>query len=147
LGLRLAALGSLESALRQGRASESWDPSLAELGRFAARRPPGTLFLATDWGVGTQILCYANGRPGRIVEAFWDERGVAAPEIAAAIGGARNLYLVRLRRGTGLFPATDRIEREVASDPSWSAVLPEAEASVWRAVFLRKYVRSSLQTR
>jgi hypothetical protein len=142
LGLRLAALASLESALRNGKASEAWDPSLAELGRFAARHLSGTLFVATDWGVGTQILCYANGRPGRVVEPFWDARGVEVPEIAAAIERAEALYLVRLRRGTGLFPATARIEREIASNPSWREVVPEAETSGWRAVSLRKYVRS-----
>jgi hypothetical protein len=142
LGLRLAALGSLENALRDGSASEAWDPSLSELGHFAARRSPGTLFVATDWGVATQILCFVNGRPGRVVEAFWDERGLGVPEIAAAIDGARTLYLVRLRRETGLFPATARIEREIAADPSWREVPPEAETSAWRAVSLRKYVRS-----
>jgi hypothetical protein len=147
LGLRVAALGSLESALRHGHASEAWDPSLAELGRFAARRPPGTLFVATDWGVGTQILCFANGRPGRVVEPFWDERGLGVPEIAAAIDGARTLYLVRLRRETGRFPATARIEREIAADPSWSGVPPEAETSGWRALSLRKYVRSAPEER
>lgn len=143
VGLRLAALGSLEGALFEGRASESWDPSLAELGRFAARRPPGTLFVATDWGVANQILCFANGRAGLVVEPFWDERGLGAPEAAAAIDGARTLYLVRLRRETGLSPATARIEREIAADPSWRGVLPEAETSGWRALFLRKYVRAA----
>ena len=143
LGLRLAALGTLESALRHGSASEAWDPSLAELGRFAVRRPPGTLFVATDWGVATQILCFANGRPGRVVEPFWDERGLGTPVIAAAIGGARTLYLVRLRGETGAFPVTDRIEREIAADPSWREVLPETETSGWRALSLRKYVRSA----
>jgi hypothetical protein len=147
LGLRVAALGSLENALRHGSASQAWDPSLAELGRFAARRPPGTLFVATDWGVATQILCFVNGRPGRVVEAFWEERGLGVPEIAAAIDGARTLYLVRLRQETGLFPATARIEREIAADPSWRAVLPEAETSGWKVLSLRKYVRSAPEQR
>lgn len=147
LGLRLAALGSVENALRHGSASEAWDPSLAELGRFAARRPPGTLFVATDWGVATQILCFANGRPGRVVEPFWDERGIGVPEIAAAIDGARTLYLVRLRRETGRFPATARIEREIAADPSWRGVLSEPETSRWRALSLRKYIRSAPEER
>ena len=143
LGLRLAALGSLESALRRGSASEAWDPSLAQLGKFAARRPPGTLFVATDWGVATQILCFANGKPGRVVEPFWDERGLGVPEIAAAINGARTLYLVRLRRETGLFPVTARIEREIAADSSWREVVPEAETPGWRAISLRKYIRAA----
>lgn len=147
VGLRLAALGSLESALREGRASQAWDPSLAELGRFAARRPPGTLFVATDWGVATQILCFANGRPGRVVEPFWDERGLAVPEIAAAIDRARTLYLVRPRWDTGRSPAAARFEREIAADLSWREVPPEAETSVWRAVSLRKYVRSAPEER
>lgn len=143
LALRLTGLGSLESALRHESTSEAWDPSLAELGRFAAARPPGTLFVATDWGVGNQILCFNNGRPGRVVEPFWDERGLDAPEITAAIDDARTLYLVRLRRGTGLFPATARVEREIAAAPSWREVVPEAETAGWKAIALRKYVRSA----
>jgi hypothetical protein len=142
LGLRLTALASLETALREGHASQAWDPSLAELGRFAARRP-GTLFVATDWGVATQILCYANGRPGRVVEPFWDERGLKAPDIAVAIDAARTLYLVRPRWDTGRFPAAARFEREIAADPSWREVPSEPETSAWRAVSLSKYVRSA----
>jgi hypothetical protein len=147
LGLRLAALGSLQIALREGRASPAWDPSLAELGRFAAARPPGTLFVATDWGVATQILCYANGRPGRVVEPFWDERGLEVPEIAAAIDRARILYLVRPRWDTGRLPAADRFERGISADPSWREAPSDPETSAWRAVSLRKYVRSGREER
>jgi hypothetical protein len=146
LGLRLAALGSLESALGQGSSSEATDPSLAHLGRFAAGRPPGTVFVATDWGVATQILCFVNGTPGRVVEPFWDEHGLGAPELAAAIEGARTLYLVRQRRPTGLFPATARMENEIASDRSWREVPCEAETAGWKAVSLRKFVRSENAT-
>jgi hypothetical protein len=142
LGLRVVALGSLENDLRRGSASPAFDPALAELGRFAAGRSPGTLFVATDWGVGNQILCFGNGKPGRVVEPFWDERGLAAPRIAAALGRAHTLYLVRLCRSTGLFPATARVEREIAADPSWREVVPEPETSGWSAISLREYVRS-----
>jgi hypothetical protein len=147
LGVRLVSLATLENALRHGSAAEAWDPSLAELGRFAAARPPGTLFVATDWGVATQILCYANGRPGRVVEPFWDERGLGVPEISAAINGAETLYLVRLLPETGLFAATTRIEREIAAEPSWRGAPPEPETSGWRTLFLRKYVRSGTEQR
>jgi hypothetical protein len=143
LGLRLAALGSLENDLRRGRASEPFDPALTQLGRFAAVRPPGTLFVATDWGVGNQILCFGDGKPGRVVEPFWDERGLAAPGIAAAVGRARTLYLVRLRRPTGLFPVTARIEREIAADLSFREVVPESGVSGWGSISLHEYVRRS----
>jgi hypothetical protein len=143
LGLRLAAIGSLENDLRRGRASDSFDPALTQLGRFAAGRPPGTLFVATDWGVGNQILCFDDGRPDRVVEPFWDERGLAAPEIAAAIARARTLYLVRLRRPTGLFPVTARIEREIAADPAWHEVAAERGVSSWSAISVHEYVRRS----
>ena len=63
------------------------------------------------------------------------------------LDGARTLYLVRLRQETGLFPATARIEREIAADPSWRAVLPEAETSGWKVLSLRKYVRSAPEQR
>jgi hypothetical protein len=99
--------------------------------------------VATDWGVGNQILCFNDGKPGRVVEAFWDERGLDVPEMTAAINGARTLYLVRLRRATGLFPATAGIEREIAADPSWRKVVPESGVSGWGSISLHEYVRRS----
>jgi hypothetical protein len=141
LALRLLSLASLEGALRRDSAAEAWDPSLAALGRFAARQPAGTLFLATDWGVATQIACFGNGRPGLVVEPFWDERGLRAPENARAVRDAHVLYLVRLRRSTGRFPVTERIERDLPSDPAWRLVPAEPETAAWRAIEIRKLVR------
>lgn len=138
IGLRLAALVSVERALERGSSSEAWDPSLARLGAFAARHRGEAVFVASDWGVATQILCFAQGAPGLIVEPFWHEPAPAPGDLA---GGAHTLYLVRLRRGTGRFPATARIERDLAADPRWREVPPEPEAALWRAVLVRKFLR------
>ena len=119
--------------------------SLGSLARGArpVRRPSSARDSLRGDGLGrgdTRFSVSTNGKPGRVVEPFWDERGLESPEIAAAIDGARTLYLVRLRRETGRFPVTARIEREIAADPSWREVVPEPETSGWRAVSLRKYV-------
>jgi len=141
LALRLAAVVSLTGALGRGAASEAWDPSLAALGRFSARQAPGTLFVATGWGVGTQILCFNDGRPDRMVEPFWESSALSAPRTAEALRRAGTLYLVRLRRSSGDFPATRRIEQEIATGPDWREVPVEAESLGWPAVLLRKFVR------
>lgn len=140
LGLRLPHLVSIEGALARGSASAKWDPSLAGIGAFAASHADGTVFVASDWGVATQIYCFANGRPGLVREPFWNYQG---PEDLDGLGldGRRVLYLVRLRKPARTIPgAMERIERDLAADPHWREVPVEPEASSLREVLVRKLV-------
>jgi hypothetical protein len=141
LAARLPAVVQIERALGAGRASSAWDPSLAEIGRFAAERPAGAVFVASDWGVATQILAFSDGRPGLVHEPFWRYRG---PEQLREIGqesGARVLYLVRLRNPPRAVPgAMERIERDLAADPRWREVPVEPEAARLKEVLVRKLV-------
>lgn len=143
IGMRLPGLVSLERALWAGRSSAAWDPSLAALGGFAARHPDA-VFVASDWGVATQIHCWAEGRAGAVHEPFWNGE---MPDLT----GKDVLYLVRLRTPTGRFPATARIERALESDPRWQEVPVEPEAQRLKAVRVRKLRRtptaSTLPTR
>jgi hypothetical protein len=155
LGLALAALVSLwlvtrlpglvetERALAAGRASSAWDPSLAEIGRFAAERPAGTVFVASEWGVATQILAFSGGRPDLVYEPFWRYQGPEQLRRIQEESGARVLYLVRLRNPPRTVPgAMQRIERDLAADPRWREVPVEPEAARLKAVLVRKLVRS-----
>ena len=140
LGLRLPGFVSNESALARGNASPKWDSSLAGLGEFAARHAGEAVFLASDWGVATQIYCFANGRPGIVREPFWHYRG---PEDLEDLGsdGRRVLYLVRPRKPERAVPgAMERIERDLAADPRWREVPVERDAASLRVVLVRKFV-------
>ena len=51
-------------------ASRDWDGSLAEVGKFAAAHPGEAVFIASDWGVVTQVHCFSNGRTGLVLRAL-----------------------------------------------------------------------------
>ena len=141
LAVRLPGLVQTERALAAGRASSSWDPSLAAIGRFAADREKGTIFIASDWGVATQILAFSNGRPGLVYEPFWRYEGPEQLRTLEEESGARVLYLVRLRVPPRTVPgALERIEHDLLHDPRWREVPVEAEAARLRQVLVRKLV-------
>ncbi|MFP5288597.1 MAG: hypothetical protein ACLGI9_22870 [Thermoanaerobaculia bacterium] len=144
LASRLPGLVETERALLAGRASTAWDPSLAEIGRFAADRPARTVFVASDWGVATQILAFSGGRRGLVYEPFWRYEGPEQLRRIQEESGARVLYLVRLRNPPRPVPgATERIERDLAADPRWREVPVEPEAARLKAVLVRKLVPRS----
>lgn len=141
LALRLPGLVETERALGAGRASSVWDPSLAEIGRFAAERPAGAVFVASDWGVATQILAFSGGRPGLVYEPFWLYEGPEQLRQIREETEARVLYLVRLRNPPQAIPgAMERIERDLAADPRWREVPVEPEAAGLKVVLVRKLV-------
>lgn len=141
LTARLPALVQIERALAAGRASSAWDPSLAQIGRFAAARADGAIFVASDWGVATQIRAFSQGRPGLVYEPFWRYQGPEQLREIEAESGARVLYLVRLRTPPRTVPgATERIEGDLAADPRWQEVPPEPAAAALEEVLVRKFV-------
>lgn len=141
LAARLPGLVRIERALLAGRASSAWDPSLAEIGRFAAQRPAGAVFVASDWGVATQIRAFSNGRPGLVYEPFWRYRGPEELRQIQEESGARFLYLVRLHNPPRTIPgAMERIERDLEADLRWREVPPEPRAAGLKEVLVRKFV-------
>ena len=138
---RLPGLVAVEQALARGSASPAWDPSLARLGELAAARAGEAVFVASDWGVATQILCFGNGRAGLVHEPFWRYQGPEQLREIPRTANRRVLYLVRLRNPPQAVPgALDRIERDLAADPGFREVPAEPEAAALRVVRVRKFV-------
>lgn len=141
LAARLPGLVRTERALAAGRASSDWAPSLADLGRFAAERADGAVFLASDWGVATQIMAFSGGRPGLVYEPFWRYEGPEQLRRIEEESGARVLYLVRLRPPLRTIPgAMERIESDLLADRRWREVPVEPEAAGLKEVLVRKLV-------
>lgn len=141
LGLRIPNVIAVEQALMRGSASPAWSPALARLGTFAAGQADNAVFIASDWGVATQIYAFAEGRPGLVLELFWDYPG---PESLREIR-RRNpqplLYLVRLDPPAAVRPeATRQIERDLAVDRRWIEVPPEPEVARLPGVKVRKFL-------
>jgi hypothetical protein len=141
IALRLVTLWPVGTNLTRGSSGPAWDSSLRELGLFAAARRDAAVFVASDWGVATQIYCFADGQPGLVYEPFWLYRDVGQLHDFQRRSGKDTLYVVRLSRPAMVRPeATKRIERDLATDPAWREVETEAEARDLRAVSIRKYV-------
>jgi hypothetical protein len=141
LTVRVPAVWRLEKGLARGSFGTAWNPSLAQTGKFAAAHAGPAVFVASDWGVATQIYSYSNGRPWLVYQPFW---GYGGPEQLRSIqrnSGKPVLYLVRLDPPRGVVPeATARIERDLAADPAWQEVPVEEEAARLRGVLVRKYL-------
>ncbi len=115
IAFRLPNLASVEGALARGSASAAWDPSLRRIGELAAKNADRSLYVASDWGVATQIYCLSNGRPEIVREPFWHYKG---PKDLDFGPGRFDLYLVRLRNPPRVVAgAMERIERDLAADP------------------------------
>jgi len=67
---RTTALVSAFDAIKGDRYTRTWDPSLNTAAAFAARQPASAIFIAANWGVATQALCFSNGRQNFVFELY-----------------------------------------------------------------------------
>ncbi|HOF17831.1 MAG TPA: hypothetical protein PK082_02895, partial [Phycisphaerae bacterium] len=140
---RIPGCAMLERSLLHGDASIDWHPSLNAMGRFAARHADDAVFLAADWGVGTQIVCHADGREGVLYEPFWDYRGQADVLDIARGCGRDALYVVWKKPPSPIRTVeTDRMLRDTETLPAWRRVETEAQIANLPAVGVRKFVRA-----
>ena len=133
---------AVEGALLRGETSRAWHPSLTELGRFAADRSREALFLASDWGVATQIYCLSQGRPDVVEEVFWRSTGSHRLEEILDRSGKNTFYLVRTEPPARIRPENSlRIEEDVSGLAAWIEVPAEPEAQALEVIRVRKFVR------
>ena len=144
LASRVPGVISLERSLARGAASVRWDPSLTRAGEFAGRRADEALFVAIDWGVATQMYCFARGAAGVVHEPFRPGHPGLASILQRAAG--KNVYLVALVPPSGVARHPDRIVAAMAAAPEWVEVPVEDEVARLRAVRFRKFVRRAAAT-
>ena len=137
---RLVSLDFLEGALWRGQAGKAGHPDLTELGRLAAAHANDAIFVAADWGVGTQIYCFANGRPGFVYEAFGSYKGpedLLRPQQQAG----KALYAVALNPASNVKPEnTKRIFQDLEGSGYWRETPVEPEFSKLVTVTVRKFL-------
>ena len=102
--------------------------------------------------MATQIYCYANGRPGLVLEPFWQDAEVAglreSLRASQAKSGKGLLYLVRLDPPADVIPGVfARIERDLAADPYWLEVPAEPEVARLPGIKIRKFLAVGLPGR
>jgi hypothetical protein len=141
LAVRLPNMVTMEKALAAGMASDRFDPSFTRIGDLAAERSGDSVFIAADWGTGTQVYCLGNGQDDLIYEPFWNADPAATIREIAGSTGKSNIYTLT----TGIAPqfqaASTAIHQTLASLPGWSEAPVEPEFRALRAIQVRKFVR------
>ena len=139
---RLTDLYSLEKSLIRGDTSVVWDISYTQLAEFAVSKSDNSLFVAEDWGVANQIICFSNGRSDLVYQPDYPSLG----GINSTIDYVRKykpseIYLI--------FPIppffTDLEKRnqivntlEKSLFPDWQVKPVESQVSNLRSIFLVK---------
>jgi len=140
---RVPTLLQTVANLQAGSAASSFDRSFAVLGEFGARKADDAVFVASDWGVATQLYCYSGGRPGIVHQLFRDYQGPDQIEGIWRDSGKRELFVVRLEPPSSVKPdVTRRIEAETNADQRWHATAVPHEVSSLSRVRVSGFVRS-----
>jgi hypothetical protein len=65
---RVSGAVAVEQSFLKGDASYKWDQSLTTMAKFAADQSAHAIFIAADWGIANQMICFLNGNPGIVHE-------------------------------------------------------------------------------
>lgn len=141
LTVQAVNLVAVERALWRGLAATEFDPSLNRLGAFVATRVPDARFVATDWGVATQMLAFASGSPGAVEEVFWSDEGDARLADIARGAGGRDLYFVAKTPPLNGAVARDvvaRVQQRIARFPCFEELPLEPELASLTVASVRR---------
>jgi hypothetical protein len=140
---RIPALASVAQATSDDRYSIRWHPSLNTMAAFAAVQPEGTVVIAANWGVATQIYCMANGREHFVYELFWDYQGPEQLETILNQLGSSQALIVR-RFGTFMKRQAERILSDMSALPGWAEVSADLTVRDLAAVEVRVFRRTAV---
>jgi hypothetical protein len=146
--VRIPALAATFDAIQRDAYTSLWHPSLNIGARFAASQGDGTVVIAADWGVATQVLCLANGRQDFVFEPFWAYRG---PSSLREILAAPNRGLAILAAPIPRSPVGPETTRQILQDmqrlEGWVPVPVNQAVRDLPAMELRAYRRVSGESR
>jgi hypothetical protein len=138
---RLLGLVMVEQSLIRGDASARWDPSLTQIGEFAASKSDQAYFIAGDWGVASQMICFLNGRPGIVYELYDSNLTVESVVNIIREGSRSEVYLVFPDPLVFITPEAKTLmihEIEQSLAPSWQEQPVEKQVSGLRSVSVIK---------
>lgn len=140
---RLPTMVRTIAAVRSDTAGLGFDPAFDALGRFGARKSSDAVFVASTWGVASQIYSYAGGKPGIVREVFWSYRDADDVDRIWRESGKRELWVVqaRLRLPANLDVAT-RLDADMMADPRWHPIDTPEDFRDSSRVVVRGFVRS-----
>jgi hypothetical protein len=140
--VRLGGLITLESAFLRGDSSAAWDISLTRIGEFAAQKQNKAIFIAGDWGVANQMICFVNGDPDVVFQV--DPASGNVDEIIQVIlhGKARDVYLIFPRLVYFTKPETRSLIAQrlsIGLSPGWEQQPSEEAIKGLKEIVVFKY--------
>ena len=99
--------------------------------------------MSTDWGVGSQIYCFTNGRKDVLLipEYFWQPVKPGDLAAKASITGKNIAYLVSNATKTHL-SKTEVALNDFRKSPLWKEVEVENQVKNWTEVKINKFILS-----
>jgi len=140
ISVRTANLILTANYLASGKSSLQWDPSFNEIGVFADKNKADSYFIASDWGVATQIFAYSNGSQNLIFELFPGYHN--SGQLRNVIKNSRKkiIYIIGLNPPTQLYRAnSQKIETDAKSATYLESVPLEQELRDLKAIRIKKY--------
>ncbi len=126
------------SALRVGKASQVWDPSLTTLAQFAAQHRSEALFIATNWGVSVQIYCFAGGDSSMLFEVEEEQDSFYTLNDLRKKYPQRVWYVLTYRCAP-LYEVGEKFLGDVQSSPFLQKMPVEGALASSRAITRQKY--------
>ena len=141
---RLIGLVTVEQSLARGDASISFDPSYNQLGELAASKAKQAYFIAEDWGVYNQIICFLNGKPGILFQLNQGSENIDQVVEQLKNGRRTEAYLLFPYHSVYMTPeknklALDEIERLLG--PDWQEQITDESVRDLKTVNVIKIVR------
>jgi hypothetical protein len=125
--VRGSGLVSLELSLARGDSSANWDPSLTQVAQIAGAKSNDAVFLAADWGVATQLVCFMNGDDRSLIVLDWTNN-IPAIEASLKNTDKSELYvLIPEGLAYSYFPSEEIRQKSLdeiyqSLSPAWMAV-------------------------
>jgi hypothetical protein len=142
IAIRLPGMWDLETSMTAGTTAENWSPALTRLAELAASHASDSAFFATDWGMGTQIYCFADGRDDLLYEPFWSTDPEKRTLDAVQATKKNNVYTLVSGIAPQFQQASASILHTIESLPGWREVpVEQAFKDLSPTVQVRKFSR------
>ncbi len=146
VGGRLINMVGIEKALLQEKVSMHYDPSLTQLGEFAASKGPGSIFIIASWGFATPIYCLSGGNCLLPAELFWEYKD--KKQINSILSpNHTDVYLIKGKDNIPKWPnltyhvGSDLILSDFRTLPEWRETTPEPMTQRWPLCNVYKFQR------
>lgn len=140
---RLPSLATTLLAIADDRTAPRFAPSQTRVAQALAARADAIVVAAT-WGIGNQIVAFADGRRVAFYEPIYNDEEVDALLAVLAHPARSTLYVAEVPSYLALFePRTARVLSAITNDARWREVPPEPALDGDGIVRVRRFERAA----